>query len=319
MLKEIGVDSYYLFINTERGAVDLATPPNLDFNHVILAIALPTDYDDATLLARTSHPKLGNIVYFDPTDELTPFGRIAGALQANYGVLAMSDGGELVQLPKLPTSSNAIERTAQMTLDDKGTLQGDIHEVWKGDPAAMQRYVLRSLPLDTDRVKPLESIAASSFTSFQILRATIGNLRVMDKPLEWNYTIEAAKYAKPAGELLLVRPRVLGSKSSGLLETKEPREHSIEFERPQRDTDVFEIALPKGYEIDELPPAVNIDEGFASYQSKTEVIGKKLRYTRVLEIKDLSVPVGKADKLKLFYRTIEGDERNLAVLKRVSP
>jgi hypothetical protein len=64
---------------------------------------------------------------------------------------------------------------------------------------------------------------------------------------------------------------------------------------------------------------VNIDEGFASYQSKTEVIGKKLRYTRVLEIKDLSVPVGKADKLKLFYRTIEGDERNLAVLKRVSP
>ncbi len=41
MLKEIGVESYYVIINTERGAVTASTPPNLQFNHAILAIALP--------------------------------------------------------------------------------------------------------------------------------------------------------------------------------------------------------------------------------------------------------------------------------------
>jgi len=51
-------------------------------------------------------------------------------------------------------------------------------------------------------------------------------------------------------------------------------------------------------------------------QSKTEVVGRKLRYTRTLEIKELSVPIGKAEKLKQFYRIIENDERRLAVLKR---
>jgi hypothetical protein len=40
-----------------------------------------------------------------------------------------------------------------------------------------------------------------------------------------------------------------------------------------------------------------------------------LHYTRSMEIKELSVPVGKMDELKKFYRTIASDERNTAVLK----
>jgi hypothetical protein len=55
-------------------------------------------------------------------------------------------------------------------------------------------------------------------------------LHVADRPFEWNYTLEAPNYAKAAGDLLLVRPRVLGSKSSGLLETKEARQYPVEFE-----------------------------------------------------------------------------------------
>ena len=69
---------------------------------------------------------------------------------------------------------------------------------------------------------------------------------------------------------------------------------------------------------DDLPPPVSLDDGFASYQSKTEVVGRTLRYTRTLEIKNLSVPVGEAEKLREFYRVIADDERNSAVLKRAS-
>jgi hypothetical protein len=111
---------------------------------------------------------------------------------------------------------------------------------------------------------------------------------------------------------------VIGSKGSGLLETKEPRRHPIEFAGPQRDTDAFEIAVPPGYVVDELPPKVDIEVGFASYHSKTEFSGGSLRYTRSFEIKEVSVPVSKAEQLKRLYREIENDERNSAVLKRIS-
>jgi hypothetical protein len=318
MLKEIGVDSYYVVINTERGSVTSATPPNLEFNHVIMAIALPTGIDTALLAARITHPKLGQILYFDPTDEMVPLGSLPGGLQANFGMLVTQDGGELLALPQLSTESNGISRTAKMTLDDKGTLRGEVREVRSGDLAASQRYALRAMTQETDRIKPVEAVVGGSFATFQILKATVANLHVADRPFEWNFSLEAPNYAKAAGDLLLVRPRVLGSKTSGIMETKEARQYPVEFEGPQRDVDVFEIELPAGYQPDELPPAVNVDDGFASYQSKTEVVGRTLRYTRTLEIKDLSVPVAKAEKLRDFYRVISDDERNSAVLKRVS-
>jgi hypothetical protein len=319
MLKEIGVESYYVLINTERGSVTAATLPNLDLNDAILAIALPADVDPLTLPARIAHPKLGNLLFFDPTNAFTPLGRLSGPLQANFGMLVTPEGGELLELPQLSSDTNGIERTAKMTLDDKGTLRGDVHEVRVGDKASEQRYALRSTAQDTDRIRPVEAVVSASFSTVQILKANVGNLRAADRPFEWNYSLEADNFAKSAGDLLLVRPRILGSKSSGILESKDMRQYPIEFQGPERDTDVFEIALPAGYEVDELPPPVNVDDGFARYQSKTETVGRALRYTRTFEIKDLSVPVSKAEQLKEFYRIIAGDERNSAVLKRVSP
>ena len=43
MLHEIGVDSYYVVINSERGSVTPDMPANSGFNHVILAVKLPPE------------------------------------------------------------------------------------------------------------------------------------------------------------------------------------------------------------------------------------------------------------------------------------
>jgi|GEM_PF-1392770 hypothetical protein len=89
--------------------------------------------DKCLLIATIQHPKLGKILFFDPTDYLTQFGQIRGALQANYGLLVTSDGGELIELPQQPSSMNSVQRTATMTLDTTGTLKGDVKEVRLGE------------------------------------------------------------------------------------------------------------------------------------------------------------------------------------------
>ena len=140
-------------------------------------------------------------------------------------------------------------------------------------------------------------------------------MTLTDKPFGFDYTFESNNYAKNAGGLLLVRPRVLGNKGEGILETKEPRKFPIEFPGPARDTDNFEITIPVGYVVDDVPPPVDADYGFASYHSKTEVKGNVINYQRTFEVKELSVPVSRADELKKFYRIISSDERNTVVLK----
>jgi hypothetical protein len=320
MLKEIGVESYYVVINSERGAVTPEMPAHMGgFDHAILAIQLPPGVNDASLVAVMQHPKLGRLLFFDPTSELTPFGRLYGSLQANYGLLVMPEGGELVELPQLAPATNGIVRTAKLTLGATGTLSGEVKEVRFGDRASAQRYALKSVTKETDRIKPIETLLARSLSSYHVTKASITNLDQTELPFEFDYSLIADNYAKAAGNLLLVRPRVVGVKSSDLLETKEPRQYPVVFEGPSRDMDVFEITLPVGYEIDDLPPPVSADFGFASYHSKADVSGNVLRYSRTFEVKEPSVPMAKMEDLKKLYRIIANDERNTAVLKPSGP
>lgn len=315
MLQEIGVDSYYVVINHERDAVRPEMPVHDGFDHVVLAIRLPENVTSPTLVSTRRDPKLGTLLFFDPTNEITPFGEIGGYLQANYGLLVTPDGGELVELPRQPPTMNSIQRTAKLTLDPLGTLKGEVIETRVGDSAWSERARLRTVTKSTDQVKPIEDLLAGSLSLFTINKATIENLNQIDQPFGFHYTFEAQNYAKNAGGLLLVRPRVLGVKTSGILETKEPRKFPIEFEGPSRDTDTFEIAIPAGYVVDDLPPPVDAEYSFASYHARTEVKDNSIHYTRTLEVKELSVPVARADELKKFYRIIAGDERNTVVLK----
>jgi Domain of Unknown Function with PDB structure (DUF3857)/Transglutaminase-like superfamily len=316
MLKTVGIESYYVIINSERGAVLPDTPAHVNaFDHAILAVKLPEDPTVSTLAAVTPHPRLGRLLFFDPTDELTPFGSLSGPLQANYGLLVTPDGGELTELPRLAAERNGIRRIARLTLSATGTLTGDVAEERYGDAGSRQRYALKTVSKDVDRIKPIETLLAQSLSSYHLTKASLGNLEQTDRPFTYSYSLVAEHYAKPAGDLLLVRPRVIGNKSSDLLETKEPRQYAVVFHGPSRDMDSFEITLPAGYEVDELPQPVSVDYGFANYHSRTEVQSNVLRYSRTLEVKDPSVPLSKMNDLKTLYRIIASDERNTAVLK----
>jgi hypothetical protein len=285
---------------------------------MVLAIKLPDDVSSPILIATMQHPRLGRLLFFDPTNDLTPFGQIGGYLQSNWGLLVTPEGGELVQLPKLPAENNSIQRTGKFVLDTNGTLAGDVTERRFGDRARSQRTALRSVNRAADRIKPIENLLADSISTFQITKANVINLQHSDQPFEYQYSFVAKDYAKKAGDLLVVRLRALGTETDGVLETKDARKFPVEFSGPAKDVDTFEITLPTGYVVDDLPPAVDADFSFASYHSKSEVQGNLIRYTRTFEVKELSVPSSRAAELKKFYRIIAGDERNTAVLKVVT-
>jgi hypothetical protein len=318
MLKEIGVESYYVVINTSRGAVGPDSPPSTDFDHMIMAILLPAGVDAAKLGATVVHPALGRLLYFDPTDSMTPLGGLRGALQDNHALLVAPAGGELVRLPLLQPGANTVQRTGHLVLDADGGLRGDVLVRSTGDRAAIERYGLRSVERESDRLRPMEVLLAESVPNYRILDSKIGDIANNDVPFEWRLSIESPKYAKVSGDLLLVRPRLVGTKASGILETREARRQPIEFERTRIDSDTFDIEIPPHYEVDELPPPTQVDYPFGVYRSRTEVVGRTLRYRRTLEIRQLSVPAAQAGDLKTFYRAIHGDEGRMAVLHQVA-
>jgi hypothetical protein len=312
MLRVIGVDSYYALVHTDRGFVQRAFPTVRAFNHVILAIRLPDLPSNGSWNARLDVPGAGSLLFFDPTDPVTPLGALPPVLQASAALVVLKDGGELVELPLAPPTANGLERTAKFRVAADGSLAGEVKEVYTGAFAADERGRFQETR-GADRAKLIQEFLAQ-FLNAQIESASLTNLDIPSADFGITYKFAAPGFAKPAGQLLLVRPRVLGRKSA-----KPPakdRKYPVEFEATALEKDTFEIGLPEGYRVDELPPPVSIEYPFAIYTSRTVSAAGSIRYERAYELKQIRVPVDRLEDLAELYRRIAADEHASVVLKK---
>jgi transglutaminase-like putative cysteine protease len=321
MLREIGIESYYVLIDTHRGFVH-PNYPSIDFNHAILAIHLPDDVTDASLYALVNDPKLGRLLIFDPTSEYVPLGYLPSPLQDSYGLVIGPDGGRLVSMPLLPPATNRLLRTAKFSVSPAGDLSGEIQELRWGAPAAQNREeFLEAKP--SKRAEVFERFLGSFLNNFTLTGASLGNLEKYDDTLVLHYKFFSLGYAKAAGDLLVVSPRVVGDKYTHLLDlftvAGKPRKYPIEFDEATHQDDVFDIALPPGYVVDGLPEPVQADCPYASYRSETKVADGVLQYKRTFEVKDVLVPTEKLPEIRSFLQKVAADQQSAAVLRRAAP
>ena len=134
-----------------------------------------------------------------------------------------------------------------------------------------------------------------------------------------DFRLKANSYAQKAGDLLLVRPRLMGWKGELVGEEEKERKQAFVFDTATLETDSFAITLPDGYIVDELPEPMQAVYDFGEYRSKTVVDGKVLRYARSYTIKSLQVPVERFGDLRKFFARIGADQRAYAVLRKASP
>lgn len=316
MLAQIGVRSYYVLVNTERGIVNEKSPPMAYFNHMIIAISLPEASYSKDMPGLYQHPKLGRLLIFDPTNEFVPFGQIPPYEQANYGLLVGDQGGELIPLPLSAPEANGVRRSAKLKLLPDGTLQGEVEERYTGFNAYIGRAFFQH-ETDNDRKKILERLVANSLGNFQLDKYELINANDIDQDLILKFNFSAAHYAKNAGSMLLVRPRVLGE-LAGPWDANKPRHYAYEFRGPFLDRDTVEISLPEGFKVDELPDPAKVTFPFAEYVSKTESGEGVLKYTREYKQTASEVSLEHIDELKKFFSQINLDEKNMAVLKKVN-
>ncbi len=318
LLKAIGVNSYYVLINSKRGLVRPEVPTTLAFDHVILAIQLPKDVPSEGFYGVQDDAKLGRILFFDPTSPTTKMGSLPASLQANYGLLVTDVGGQIVSLPLLPPAVNRLLRAGTLKLAPSGDLTGAVREIRWGAPDAARRARLESQS-ESDRQKDLENFLGGYLGGLVLQGYKIEGLGNYDDNIVLTYRFLARGYAKQAGPLELVRPRVLGEKSLDLDQEKgKTRKYPVEFDSTTLETDIFDITLPEGYVVDELPPAVDIKSPFGEYVTKIEADGNVLKYQRQYQINSVLVPVERVDELKKFFSQIQADERASVVLKQVA-
>ena len=312
MLQSVGIHSTWVLVDTRRGFVDPKIP-SIDGNHAIAAIEIPAGYTNPVLQSVVTAKSGKRYLIFDPTNEWIPIGQIPPYEQGGYGILTEGGQSQLIALPVMAPASDRIEHTIHAQLAADGSLEVSVVEQRFGYAAERPRVTFTAGSQQQQR-DYLEKRLRSDLNSVSIEKVAAQHSTELSQPLELDYSFRCANYARSAGDLLLVRPRILGSDAWSL--PREARAWPIDLSAVQTRTDHTDLALPAGYVVDELPDAVSLDTDFASYHSAVTADGTTLHYTREYTVKQLQLDASRYDDLRKFSERVAYDEATSAVLKK---
>jgi hypothetical protein len=299
-------------VDTEHGAID-PEMPSLRGNHMIAAIELPEGYSSPEMYSVVTAKSGKRFLITDPTWEYTPFGQIEDNLQGSYALLIDGADSQVIQIPVMTPDRNTWTRTAHMKLAEDGSLSGNVVEQLYGDMAAdtRQRFAVADAH---EQSEMLEHHVNADLTGFTMTNVKMDNMLDVDKEIVFSYAVATGTYAKPMGSLLLVRPRILGSDEREV--DDRARTLPVNLGESMLKRDEFDVQLPSGYVVDELPNPVKMDVGFASYESKTTVDQGMLHYSRTYTVREVEVSARKYRDVRNLEAAIANDENSNVILRK---
>ncbi len=311
MLKSINITSYLVLIYSGDSTYvreEWASPRW--FNHCIIAVKVSDETQTATVL---THPSLGRLLIFDPTDEMTPVGDLPEYEQGSFALIAAGENGSLVRMPTTPPDFNRVDRQSEVELSPEGAITATVRENAVGQIAADYRRAFRRLsrPEYTEVVERWISRSANG--------AKVSKITPTDNNVEGRFDLNlefmAGAYAQVMQERLLVfRPAIIDRRNSiSLVEAK--RKHPVVLES-QAYNETVRIKLPGGFEVDEMPDNMKLDASFGTFSATYEVKDGHLLFTRKLVQHAMTVPVEDYAKVRQFFAGIRAAEQSPVVLSR---
>jgi hypothetical protein len=314
MLNAVGIRSTWVLVDTHRGMI-VSSAPSLIGNHMIAAIELPADYKPEAMYSIITAKNGKRFLIFDPTWDKTPFGQLEHELQGSDALLVDGSDSEAIRLPVLAPEQDSIVRNANFQLAADGNLTGTVQEQENGDIARSRRTLFLQGTVK-EQQEALDHGLARDMINFSLGDVKTDHTAELEKTMTLSYSLKAEGFAKSMGPLLMVHPHVLGQES--FLADGKKRELPIDLQRTKQIHDDFTIALPAGFEVDELPAPINLDLGFASYRSESKAENHSIHYSRTYTVREITLPADRYPDLQKLARTIAGDEQSSAVLKRTN-
>jgi Domain of Unknown Function with PDB structure (DUF3857)/Transglutaminase-like superfamily len=309
LLKSLGIESYPVVIYSgDPNHVEPGWPSPQQFNHCIIAVKVSEETQAPTIV---KHSSLGRLLIFDPTDDDTPVGDLPDHEQGSYALIVAGDAGELMKMPVTPPEANRMERAVEAELSADGTLTAKVSERSFGQAAVEERRLFKSAERP-QYVKHLEHWITQTAPSANVLKSE-PNDDARGGKFALDVEFKSPNYAQlMRGKLMVFKPAVVSRRSSIFL-TEAKRKHPVVLDSEAYDETV-RIKLPEGFDVDEMPDAVEVNQPFGNYAAKCEVKDGHLTFRRSLALKAGTIPVEQYASVRGFFERIRAVEQTPVVL-----
>jgi hypothetical protein len=255
----------------------------------------------------------GKDVYFDPGAAFTPFGLLEWSETGVPGLRLDKDGGNWI-ISVLPQASESrIERSAKLTLDDTGGLEGKVTVTFTG-LEAMVRRVEEQHGDETERKKYLEEQVKQYIPVGAELDLTNQpDWKSSSQPLVAEFTLKIPGWVSGAGRRALMPVGIFSATEKHTFEHAN-RVHPVYFDFPFQKMDDVTIDLPLGWEIQSLPQPQNQDGRVITYNLKAEKDSNSLHLTRMMTVDVMLLEPKYYAALRNFFQVMRtGDEGQIVL------
>ena len=307
LLRASGIGSRMVLISTEDGYVREDWPSPQQFNHAIAAVEVTGAVRAEGVL---DSPATGRLLLFDPTDPVTPLGRLPSSEQDNLALVVVQTGGALIRTNASGPESSRWDTKAEYTLTPSGGLAAKVSQERTGDAAT----VILALHESGGAEKVKEVIR--SYVDASAHGAHLGDLQMDFLPAaSWRMTVEfeSPEYAKLMQQRMIVfRPPEFVASGSRLDKSRERRlplrlvGHSI--------TSHSTVIVPLGFTVDEIPDPVSREAEFGTFAAAWKKDSGQLRFESRLEMRARMLPPERAGEVADFLNRVREAMRAPVVL-----
>lgn len=278
------------------------------FNHCIIAVKIS---DQTNSQAVVTHPALGRLLMFDPTDPYTPLGDIPEHQQGSYALIDHKDTHELLRMPTMPAEANKLERTIEVALDSTGSISGTVIEKTQGQSARDERAQMKGMS-SADYNRAIERWVARGANG-----AKTSKITPTDNQIEGKFGLQvefaANGYAQIMQQHLMVFKPAIISRLDRLSFSEGIRSNPYVIDATYYSENV-RIKLPEGFDVDEMPEPIKVETEFGKYSADYKIDNGHLLYTRSLRLERTTIPANKYDTIRGFFGRVHSAEQSPVVL-----
>ncbi len=295
MLRAVEINADPVIISTvDNGLVHPVYPMLSKYNYLIAKVRIGDKF-----------------VLLDATEKDIPFGLLPYRCLNRIGYAISETNPGWVNLN--PAKGREKSTMCILDLDEKGIMKGNITYKKGGYSALDTRKRLNQ----NGEEKYVENIK-STRTDWSIQDVNIDAPEAISQPVLEKLQLEVANAADVMGNMIYINPIVSGKISENPFKQDE-RQLPIEFVVPVKNNYMFNLALPEGYVVDELPESVNVSTPDKSANLKyiVRVIGNRIQLSLSWQIKESFYTADKFGELKEFYAMLVSKQNEQIVLKKV--
>lgn len=295
LLKAAGIKSHYSWIRGGYSQDDrfvMEDFPYDVFNHIVLCVPMAKD-----------------TMWLECTSQTDPAGYMGGFTGNRKALVITEEGGKLLSTPRYDVDENRQVRRISGTVDEEGNLSVKVGSRYSGVQQDYYSSFVNRLTKDEVKKRLNETL---DFSTYEIGNFSYRLHKAKVPDVEEELAISVANYATVTGKRLFILPNIM-SRDGKRITASEERTVDYVFDNPYTDIDTIEINLPAGYQLEAVPPAVNVQTKYGQYTAHAKVEGSTILYYRKFQIVAGRFPAKEGAAIAEFYNTVYKSDRSRMV------